>query len=141
MPIQFLSLIPAFLLLPGLAAAAGSTAPDIGSNLLQLVFGFMLILALLFATLWLLKKISVPRGGPGNLVRVVSAAPVGPRERVVLVDVGGKRLVLGVAPGHVALLDTQTPPITASTAPEDGAVAMPAFAQWLSKNLAKRNEK
>lgn len=141
MPIQFLSLALTVLLLPALAAAAESNAPDIGSNLLQLLFGFVFIIGLLFATLWLLKKISVPRSGSGNLVRVVSAAPVGPRERVVLVDVGGKRLVLGVAPGHVALLDTQMPPATTPTTPEDGAAAIPAFSQWLKQTLAKHNEK
>lgn len=113
----------------------------------RLLTGFALVIGLLLATLWLLKKISVPRGGSGNLVRVVSAAAVGPRERVVLVDVGGKRLVLGVAPGSVALLDTVVIPSVAPSAvqtdmPSQSDIpATPAFAQWLQKIMARRNEK
>lgn len=132
----------AVFLLPAVAMAAEATGatPDMSSSLLRLFFGFFLVLALLFGLLWLLKKVSVPRGGAGNLVRVVSAAAVGPRERVVLVDVGGKRLVLGVAPGRVALLDTQAAPETENTALASAAVT-PPFAQWLQKTLAKRNAK
>ena len=130
------------LLLPALAAAADAV-PDAGSSLLQLVFGFLLILALLFATLWVLKKVSVTRGASGGLIRVISAAAVGPRERVVVVDVGDKRLVLGVAPGQVSLLNEQVLPPSAATLAADlnGGVAIPEFAQWLKRTIARRNEK
>lgn len=140
---QFLTAFSA-LLLPLTSVAAESAAPDMSGSVLRLVFGFAFVLALLFATLWVLKKISVPRGGAGNLIRVVSAAAVGPRERVVLVDVGGKRLVLGVAPGQVTLLDTQAAPAGSLPPQKDTPMdtpATPAFAQWLQKTLAKRNEK
>ncbi len=136
------SAVISLLLFPVLAHAAESAAPDLGGSLLQLVLGFGVVLALLFATLWLLKKVSLPRGAAGNMVRVVSAAAVGPRERVVLVDVGGKRLVLGVAPGQVSLLDTQVAPAdTASREAAEGGTATPMFAQWLKQTLAKRNGK
>lgn len=138
---RFLLTIIALLFLPSLAAAANSAATDIGSNLLQLVFGFALILALLFASLWLLKKLSLPRGAAGDMVRVVSAAAVGQRERVVLVDVGEKRLVLGVAPGQVSLLDTQPIPAGTSRSAQDNAAAIPPFSQWLKQTLTRQNEK
>ena len=58
---------------------------------------------------------------------------------VVVVDVGGKRLVLGVAPGQVSLLDQQEP--SSATHDERSAVtATPDFAQWLKRTLARRNE-
>lgn len=127
-------------LLPALAVAAEDPAPSLGGSVLQLVFGLALILGLLFATLWLLKKISVPRGAEGSMIRVVSAAAVGPRERVVLVDIGEKRLVLGVAPGQVSLLDTLAVPTETSSEPQVNTAALPGFAQWLKQALAKRNE-
>jgi len=40
-------------LLPAMATAADAAAPDLDGSLLQLLFGFLLVLALLFATLWL----------------------------------------------------------------------------------------
>lgn len=134
-----LLLLLAVLLQPFVAAAADAPSSDFGGSVLQLFFGLLLVLALLFATLWLLKKVSTPRGGSGNVIRVVSAAAVGPRERVVVVDVGGKRLVLGVAPGQVSLLDQQEP--SSATHDERSAVtATPDFAQWLKRTLARRNE-
>ncbi len=131
--------LTALLLLPAAAIAADTAAP--ASSLLQLVFGFLLILVLLFATLWVLKKLSVTRGVGGGLIRVVSAAAVGPRERVVVVDVGGERLVLGVAPGQVSLLSGQPLPPEAGFAAENNMAAVPDFALWLKKTLARRNEK
>lgn len=134
--------LPTFLALSPLCAtaAAADAASATGSSVLQLILGFIAILGLLFATLWALKKLSLPRGGASSMVRVVSAAAVGPRERVVLVDVGEKRLVLGVSPGNVALLDTQPIPETSPHDPTPVA-DKPMFAQWLTQTLAKRNEK
>lgn len=133
----------AILLLPAWAVAAESVAPDVGSSLLQLVLGFLLVLGLLFATLWLLKKISVPRGATGGVIRVVSGAAVGPRERVVVVDVVGKRLVVGVAPGSVSLLSEQPLPPEAEPlgAPTGGNAAIPEFARWLQRTLDRRDAK
>lgn len=127
--------VPMLSCAPAMAADATGT----GSGILQLGFGFIAILGLLFATLWLLKKLSLPRGGASSMVRVVSAAAVGPRERVVLVDVGGKRLVLGVAPGRVSLLDAQSAPegLDEPIAASD----RPLFAQRLMQTLAKRHGK
>ncbi|MCB1886691.1 MAG: flagellar biosynthetic protein FliO [Rhodocyclaceae bacterium] len=66
-----------------------------------MIFGLGLVLALMFGALLLIKKLSLPRGPAASSLKVVGAAAVGPRERVVLVEVGDKLLVLGVAPGQV----------------------------------------
>lgn len=70
-----------------------------------MLLGLAVVVALLLATLWILKRVAAPRGAAGAL-KVLGAAPVGPRERVVLVEVAGKVLVLGVAPGNVTTLHT-----------------------------------
>ena len=140
-PVPFAVLTP--LLLPMPAQAVTSASPDIGSSILQLGLGSALVLGLLFGTLWLLKKIGSPRGASANLIRVVSAAAVGPRERVVVVAVGDKHLVLGVAPGRVSLLSetTQPPAETQSTDPISTSAVAPEFAQWLKRTMARRTEK
>ena len=97
----------AFLLcaLPTLAHAV-EPAPALASTIGQMLFGLALVLALLFGALYLIKKLSLPRGPAASSLRVIGAAAVGPRERVVLVELGDKVLVLGVAPGRVSSLDT-----------------------------------
>ncbi|QID19737.1 flagellar biosynthetic protein FliO [Nitrogeniibacter mangrovi] len=73
-----------------------------------MLLGLLVVVAVLVACLWLLKRISAPRGGARGL-RVLGATPVGQRERVVLVEVADKVLVLGVAPGRVNTLHTLDP--------------------------------
>ena len=88
---------------PGLTLGT-TAAPDLGSSALQMVFGLLVVLALLLGALWLLKRISQPRGPVAGLMRVVAGVAVGPRERVVILELGNSWLVLGVAPGQVTTL-------------------------------------
>jgi flagellar protein FliO/FliZ len=93
-------------LLPMVAQAQSAAPPptDLGGSVVQLVLGLAVVIALLFASLWLLKRLSAPRGEAAGLIRVVAGTAVGPRERVVILEVGGTWMVLGVAPGQVTAL-------------------------------------
>jgi flagellar protein FliO/FliZ len=87
----------------GVKAQAVATQ-DLGGSMLQLLFGLLTVLALMLASLWLLKRLSGPRGEASRLMRVVAGTAVGARERVVILEVGSTWLVLGVAPGRVTAL-------------------------------------
>lgn len=104
---------------PALARSQATAAPEIGGGVLQLLLGLVIVIALLFASLWLLKRLSAPRGEAAGLMRVVSGLAVGARERVVVVEVGGTWLVLGVAPGRVTTL-AEISPGQAASAPAAG---------------------
>jgi flagellar protein FliO/FliZ len=123
------------LLLPALAGAQ-TTAPsqDLGGSVLQLLLGLALVLAMLFASLWLLKRLAAPRGDAAGLMRVVAGTAVGPRERVVVVEVGTTWLVLGVAPGRVSAL-AEVP--RASLPPEADQPQPKDFASRLKQLLAR----
>jgi flagellar protein FliO/FliZ len=69
-----------------------------------------------------------------SVLRVVASAPVGPRESVVVVELGEEWLVLGVAPGNVRLLQTRP----RSTLAEDGRAASAAFATRLLETLRQQ---
>jgi flagellar protein FliO/FliZ len=81
------------------------------ASMLQVLFGLGLVLAAIAGTAWLLKKLAPGQVAGSGAVRVVGGVAVGPKERVVLVDVGETRLVLGVAPGHVSTLLEMPRPI------------------------------
>ncbi|NDU85635.1 MAG: flagellar biosynthetic protein FliO [Ferrovum sp.] len=78
------------------------------SSGLQIVFSLVLVLALMAAVAWVLKKFQW--GGARNSgrgtepLRIVSSLAVGQRERVVLVEVQDTWVMVGVAPGHVQTL-------------------------------------
>jgi flagellar protein FliO/FliZ len=116
-------------------AASVAAAPSISSSLLQMFLALIGILALLFACLWVLKKLTAQRGAAAGLLRVVAATAVGTRERVVIVEIGSTWLVLGVAPGHVsALAEIPRQPVP-EPPPGAGATAMP---DWLRHLTQKR---
>jgi flagellar protein FliO/FliZ len=86
------------------AAAITAPSPDFGGNMLQLVLGLSVVLALMVGALWLIKQLTQRRGTASAMLKVVAGTAVGPRERVVIVEVGSTWLVLGVAPGRVTPL-------------------------------------
>ena len=98
--------LPAFAALAQAPSPAPVTAPapDFGGGVLQLFVGLILVLGLLVGALWLLKQVTQRRGPNSPLLRVVAGTAVGPRERVVVVEIGSTWLVLGVAPGRVNAL-------------------------------------
>ena len=90
--------------LVGRAEAAPLASPDLGGSVLHMLLGLAAVVGLIFASLWLLKRLSGPRGTAASVLRIVGGTAVGPRERVVLVEIGDTWLVLGVAPGRVSAL-------------------------------------
>lgn len=103
-----------------LAAETGAATPDLGASALQMVLGLILVLGLLLATLWLLKRLGQPRGSAAGLLRVVAGVAVGTRERVVILELGESWLVLGIAPGQVSMLaEIPRRELPAAPAPKD----------------------
>lgn len=89
-------------------SAVGMAASGLLGTLVALLF----VLALAFGALKLMRswqdRSSMGAGGDGNL-RFVRALPVGPRERIVIIEVDGERMLVGVSAASVTLL-TKLPP-------------------------------
>jgi flagellar protein FliO/FliZ len=65
----------------------------------------LLVLGAVFAAAWLLRRVrGMQRTRTAEGLTVVAEVAVGPRERVVLVEVAGERVLVGVAPGSVRAL-------------------------------------
>ncbi len=106
----FSACLPGLLLYPSLTCAQASAAdsPGVsGTALAQILLVLTLIVALLFAGAFLLRRLN--QGGHfGNAgpLRIVSALMVGTRERIVLIEVGESWLVVGIVPGQIKTLHT-----------------------------------
>jgi len=85
---RFLSIAWMALCLPELASAAGTpeAAPAVSAagSLLQVFIGLVAVLLLIAGAAWVAKRLGVTQVGSSNLLRVVSSASVGTRERVVV---------------------------------------------------------
>ncbi|MCX7142648.1 MAG: flagellar biosynthetic protein FliO [Proteobacteria bacterium] len=134
-----LSLLPAICLHAGIASAQTANAPAAVSagGYLQMVLGLVVVLALVGGAAWLLKRLSALPGTGAGMIRVIGAAAVGQRERVVLVEVGETWLLLGVAPGQVRGLHTMPKAEAALPAGAD-APADQGFSIWLRRMMEKR---
>ena len=119
-----------------LAAEAATPGPGLG-GVLQVSLGLGLVLAMVAAAAWLVRRFGVGAGLPEGVVRIRGGIAVGQRERIVVVEVRDTWLVIGVAPGTVrALHSLPKPPDAESPA---GAVrgADASFARWLTRALEK----
>lgn len=126
--------------LPGaaLAQSAGAALPDAGASLLQVLLGLGVVIAALVGGLWLLKRVSAPHGAAAGALRVIAGTSVGPRERVVLIEVEDTWLLVGVAPGQVNALH-QMPKGRLAAAP--AAPPGKDFGARLKQVLERRNER
>nr|WP_318381207.1 flagellar biosynthetic protein FliO [uncultured Enterobacter sp.] len=107
-----------------------------GSPLLQVSGALFGIIALILAVAWVAKRVGF--GGKVASTRglkVSASTTIGPRERVIIVDVEDARLVLGVTTSQITVLHKLPP---APTPPEDTQENTPDF-QSVLKNLLKRS--
>lgn len=118
------------LLLAGICLSAAAVLPTVptataepvrssfgAAGLLQAGLGLAFVVATIFGCAWLARRFGLQQTGSGRLLKVVASAMVGQRERVVVVEVGGQWLVLGVAAGQVRALHN----MPAQTLPDAGA--------------------
>ncbi len=110
-------------------APAGGTAPApmvvepfSAASLMQLLLGLGLVIVLIFALAWFVRRAGGLGQSQGGL-RVVASLPLSTRERVVLVQAGEHQLLLGVAPGRVNLLQQFDTPVIDPQATPPGAFA------------------
>jgi len=72
-------------------------------SLLRMLGACAVVIGLLVATLWLLKRgAGVRRGSRGFAIE--AALPLGERRSLAIVTIEGRRLLLGLAPNHVSLV-------------------------------------
>lgn len=76
----------------------------------QLLMGLVVVVIAILLVLWLIRRFT-GLGAQGRHLKVVAALPLGTREKAVLIEIGGRQLLLGVAPGRVSLLERFDQPV------------------------------
>lgn len=98
----------------------------------------VVVLGLIFLCAWLARRFGLQRFNGGNVVKVVSSSNVGQRERVVVVEVSGTWLVLGVTSSQINTLHTlpaQPMPQAPSVASHAALKPIDLFAQKLRESI------
>ena len=106
------------------------------SQLASLIGGLVLILALIYGLSWFVKRFSQGGFMQNPSMKIVSAMPLGTRERLMLVDVGGKHLLLGVTATQINTLHVFDEPIDIA---EKSQPIASDFSQKLMAILQQKN--
>jgi flagellar protein FliO/FliZ len=124
---------------PAVTSAAG--------GLLRVSVALLVVLAAVLAAAWLARRMRAISGGGGSSsLELLAQLPLGTRERAVLVRVGDRQLLLGVAAGNVRTLHVLEPApcaVNAASMPQPGhassgdSAARPSFKSLLLRSLGK----
>ncbi len=96
--------------------AAEATETTIGSarHLSSVLLGLMAIIALIFILAWFYRKASGGSWLRSGAIRIVAASALGTRERLLLVEVGGTQMLLGVTAQNITRLHVFDEPVVSA---------------------------
>jgi flagellar protein FliO/FliZ len=116
------------------AASAPAATSGVAGQLTQLVFGLLLVLGLIFFLAWLLRRVQqAGPAGKGQVIELIGSRALGPRDRLMLVQVGNEQILLGLSPGTITALHVLKEPVQVPSTEK----ATPEFAQRLMDILGK----
>jgi flagellar protein FliO/FliZ len=131
----------------GWAADAIHATPSNG--IFKMVSGLAIVLVVMATIAWAIKRL-LPNitNKQQTIARVISSVSVGTRERVVVVQVADRWIVVGVAPGQVNGIANLEAVVQQYSENSDinnlekntqtfAASLSPSFSEWLQKSTAK----
>ncbi len=133
------------------SVTAAAEVPPVSPSggLLKMMLGLVVVLVVMAGLAWLLKRLLPGASGSHSVARIVGGVSVGSRERVVVVEVADRWIVVGVAPGSVsglANLDAGNLEVmqnidTGQQSQHTNSSLVEPFAAWMKKSLGKQAEK
>lgn len=87
---------------PAAPAATGGSSAAIG--LLQTSLSLVLVLAVILGLAWLAQRLKLTPGRRSGALSILAEVPVGPKELVVLLQVGDRQALVGVGADGVRSL-------------------------------------
>ncbi len=88
-----------------ISAEKTSTSPiDTSTMAIQVVLALAIVTASIFALAWVAKRLGNTHLLHNQKMKLISSMALGTREKMVLVEVDGQKLLLGVTPSNIASL-------------------------------------
>ena len=113
---------------------AANPAPGIGAGqVFTVLAGLAFVLALVVGCGWFVKRFNGIPSARSGAIKVISVLPVGSRERLALVEVGGQQLLLGVTAQQINTLHRFDEPVVDAADIKNNS----EFAQKLHQMLSR----
>jgi flagellar protein FliO/FliZ len=126
------------------AAVTAQGAPGAVGGTLRVTVAMIVVLCAVLVTAWFARRLRGASGAGASGLEVLGQVPLGTRERAVLIRVGERQLLIGVAPGNVRTLHVIDAPASGAAPVAIGAAApgadnfsRPTFKSLLLKSLGK----
>lgn len=120
------------------ASAAPSAAPAVANagsagELLRVVLSLVAVVAMILAVGWLTRRMQARVRPGGQRVRCVETLAVGMKERVLLLEVGDRQLVVGASPSGLRTLLVLDEKLPAPKAPAGAPISPLNFRDVLAR--------
>lgn len=117
-----------------------NNTPDIWFAFARTFGMLFFVLALLILVFYLIKKFSEAKGGKGrkDFIKTLSVHHLSPKEKLVLVDVLGQTLLVGVTPSNISKIASIDRKVTLSDDEPEQAFQ---FSEFLAKKIGRSLQK
>ena len=117
-----------------MAAPVAAPAVDSGAEMVRVLVSLLGVVALIFFVGWLSRRAQARVRPGGRRIRVIESMPVGIKDRVMLIEVGGKQLLVGASPaGGLRTLHVLDNPVADDVVPPQAPTIRgfrDVLAQW-----------
>ena len=110
--------------------------PDAGS-LARVTLALLVVLVAVFAVAWVVRRMRGFGNRVGGAIDVIADIPLGAKERAVLLKVGQKQILVGVAPGRVNTLHVLEEPLDLTKPTAGPTDSRPNFKSLMLRSLGK----
>lgn len=122
-----------------LSKPASTNIPSVGNSLVSVVLALMFIILVIFVCAWFLRKVTGGGFAGSKVIEVKANQPLGTKERLVIIKVDGRHLLLGVTPNSIQKIEELSEDCIPSLEPQKISFK-DAFATQLKKTLGKNDE-
>lgn len=103
--------------LANLTETPGVTVPGAGAAILPIIANTALIVAVVLGLGWVVKRAGLPSGGRRGGIEILASQSIGAKEKILVIQVGEKQLVVGSTPGNIRTLYTADEPLIQAGSP------------------------
>jgi len=92
-------------------------SPTSTTQLAITVAGLFAVIGMIFVAAWLVRRLSGGQFGQGNaVIKILATQPIGTKERICLIDVGGQQVLVGITAQSMQTLMVLDQPIDLKSA-------------------------
>ncbi len=92
-------------------SSLSASGPITSSGIVEMTSGLIFVVLLIFALAWLFKRMGTNSFGLSSAIKILAAMSLGNRDRIALIEVGEKQMLIGISPGRIATLHVFDEPV------------------------------